>query len=50
MRVAVTGEMRSRVEELLGPGNFRLLTASPTASNGGRNGGNRGNRRSRGRP
>ena len=38
-------------EHVLGPGNFRLLTASPTASksNGARNGGPRGNGRQRGR-
>lgn len=35
IRVAIGPEMRSRVEELLGPGNFQLL---PT-TNGGRNGG-----------
>jgi len=46
-RVAVTGEMRTRVDDLLGPGNFRLVTAAPT--NGGRANGSRGNGRSRGR-
>jgi len=34
-RVAVTGEMRARVEGLLGPGNFRLITAPPTAAGRG---------------
>ena len=36
MRIEINGEMRSRVEELLGPGNFRLLPAptcrSPAAA------------------
>ena len=41
-RVAVTGEMRSRVDELMGPGNFRLVTAAPSLSAAGR-----GNGRSR---
>ncbi len=31
LRVAVNDEMRGRVEQLLGPGNFRLLTAKPNA-------------------
>ncbi|MBN2475263.1 MAG: DNA polymerase III subunit alpha [Pirellulales bacterium] len=35
-RVAVGGEMRSRVDDLLGPGNFQLVTATPTAAGGGR--------------
>lgn len=48
MRVAVNPEMRRRVEELLGPGNFRLLTASPSQGNG-RNGNGRGGGRNRGR-
>jgi DNA polymerase-3 subunit alpha len=39
-RVAVSAEMRSRVEQLLGPGQLRLLTATPPAG--------RGNGRSRG--
>ncbi len=43
MRLAVNTEMRGRVDELLGPGHFVLLPASPTSSNGGR-----GNGRSRG--
>ncbi len=29
MRVEINAEMRSRVDALLGPGNFRLLTATP---------------------
>ncbi len=38
-RVAYCSEMRSRVEELLGPGNFQLITAAPgTVANGRRNG------------
>jgi DNA polymerase-3 subunit alpha len=35
MRIAVSAEMRARVDQLLGPGNFRLLTASPTAAGRG---------------
>ncbi len=42
MQVAVSSEMRSRVDQLLGTGNFRLLTAPPVSGNGGR-----GNGRSR---
>lgn len=45
-RVEVNGEMRHRVEELLGPGNFRLL-AAPHKSSGNSRG--NGNGRSRGR-
>jgi DNA polymerase-3 subunit alpha len=30
MRVELNPEMRSRIDDLLGPGNFRLLTAAPT--------------------
>jgi DNA polymerase III subunit alpha len=41
MRLAVNPEMQSRVDQLLGPGNLRLLTSAPTASGG------RGNGRSR---
>ncbi len=41
MRLAVSSEMRARVDQLLGPGNFRLLTAPPAATAG------RGNGRSR---
>ena len=36
--VSINPEMRSRVDDLLGPGNFRLLTAPPSA--GARGGGN----------
>ena len=36
MKLAVNGEMRGRVDQLLGPGNFRLLTASPNAVAAGR--------------
>jgi DNA polymerase III subunit alpha len=35
VRLAVNGEMRSRVDQLLGPGNVRLLAAPPTTSSGG---------------
>ena len=42
MRLAVSGEMRSRVDQLLGPGNFRLLTTPPGTVTAGR-----GNGRSR---
>ncbi len=41
MRVAVENELRQRVDQLLGPGNLRLLTATPSHGNG------RGNGRSR---
>jgi len=38
-RVTVGGEMRRRVDDLLGPGNFRLITATPSlAANGRANG------------
>jgi len=37
-RVAVNGEMRSRVDDLLGPGNFRLITAAPGNAAGRANG------------
>jgi DNA polymerase-3 subunit alpha len=37
-RVAIGPEMRGRVEQLLGPGNFRLLTAAPKAGGGSGNG------------
>jgi DNA polymerase-3 subunit alpha len=46
LRVAVNPEMRSRVDQLLGQGNFRLLTASPMASSGS---GGRGNGGGKGR-
>ncbi len=36
IRVEINGEMRTRVDELLGPGNFRLVTASPNSNAGGR--------------
>jgi DNA polymerase-3 subunit alpha len=36
--VSINPEMRTRVDDLLGPGNFRLLTAPP--STGARGGGN----------
>ncbi len=42
MSVAVSSEMHARVDQLLGPGNFRLLTVSPSAVAAGR-----GNGRSR---
>ena len=43
LRFAVSPEMRGRVDELLGPGHFLLLTANAASGNGGR-----GNGRSRG--
>ena len=51
LRVAINGEMRGRVDELLGPGNFRLVTASPNAGGGNRaaGNGNRGGGRYRGK-
>jgi DNA polymerase-3 subunit alpha len=43
MRLAVNDEMRGRVDQLLGPGHFRLLTAAPATTAGGRgNGWSRG--------
>ncbi len=39
--VSINPELRARVDDLLGPGNFRLLTAPP--STGGRSGGGNGN-------
>jgi DNA polymerase-3 subunit alpha len=47
LRVSINTEMRSRVDDLLGPGNFRLITASPTAAAAGRGNG-RGNGRGSG--
>ena len=47
-RVAVNPEMRGRVDQLLGPNNFRLLTAAPAKMAAGRGNG-RGNGNSRGR-
>jgi len=44
-RVAINAEMRRRVDELLGEGNFRLLAARPTSGNG--NGKAKGNGRPR---
>ena len=29
MRVGIDTEMRTRIDDLLGPGNFRLMTAPP---------------------
>jgi DNA polymerase III subunit alpha len=34
-RLAVSDEMRARVDDLLGPGNLRLLTATPASGNRG---------------
>jgi DNA polymerase-3 subunit alpha len=36
LQVEVTTEMRSRIDDLLGPGNLRLITAKPTTGNGKR--------------
>ena len=36
LRLAVNPEMQARVDQLLGPGNFRLLTVPPTAATAGR--------------
>jgi len=44
LHVEVTPEMRTRVDELLGPGNFQLITAKPQPKTT-----NRGNGRSRGK-
>ena len=38
-RLSVTPEMQARVDQLLGPGNVRLLTSSPGAASGGRGNG-----------
>ena len=43
-KIGIDPEMRRRVDELLGPGHFRLITAPPSPSsssrgNGRRNGG-----------
>jgi hypothetical protein len=32
MRVAVNSEMRTRIDDLLGPGNVRLLAAPPKSA------------------
>lgn len=45
-RIENNQEMRSRVEELLGPGNFKLLAAPIRSRNG--NGNGKGNGRGRG--
>jgi len=36
IKLAVNEEMRARVDQLLGPGNFRLMTALPSAAASGR--------------
>ncbi len=38
--IAINAEMRTRVDDLLGPGNFRLITAAPAV--GTKNGNGRG--------
>ncbi len=43
MRVALEPEMRTRVDELLGPGNFRLLISPPKPSDGSQRRGRNGN-------
>lgn len=35
-KLSVNPEMQARVDQLLGPGNFRLITSSPSTSSGGR--------------
>ncbi len=42
IRVDITPELRSRVNDLLGPGHFEVITSRPTPSNGNRNGNRRG--------
>jgi len=42
VRVDITPELRSRVDDLLGPGHFELITSRPTPSNENRNGNRRG--------
>lgn len=39
MRLSINNEMRARLDDLLGPGNVRLLTATPTGSGAGRGNG-----------
>jgi DNA polymerase III subunit alpha len=36
LRLAISSEMRLRVDQLLGPGNLRLLTAPPSSATAGR--------------
>jgi DNA polymerase-3 subunit alpha len=38
LALTINAEMRTRVDELLGPGNFRLLTATPAVGTKGGNG------------
>jgi hypothetical protein len=38
--VAINPEMRQRVEQLLGPDHFRVLTSAPTARGNGNGNGN----------
>jgi DNA polymerase-3 subunit alpha len=42
LSLTITAEMRTRVDDLLGPGNFRLITAAPTV--GAKNGNGWGRR------
>ena len=35
LRVEVNAELRQRIEQILGPGNIRVLTAAPRQSSGG---------------
>jgi DNA polymerase-3 subunit alpha len=35
MRVDVTAELRDRVDQLLGPGNLKIITAAPRTSGNG---------------
>jgi len=42
LSIAINAEMRTRIDDLLGPGNLRLLTTTPTV--GARNGNGRGRR------
>jgi DNA polymerase-3 subunit alpha len=42
VRVDITPELRSRVNDLLGPGHFEVITSRPTPANGSRNGNRRG--------
>jgi hypothetical protein len=37
-RVEITSELKSRLEDLLGPGNLRLITTKPSTGNGNGNG------------
>ena len=47
-RVSINEEMRSRIDDLLGPGNFQLITSAPQPGASTSNGGSHGPRRKAG--